>query len=103
MRSTLLTAIAIAASIPAAGCGSDDDGAGSADASGNGTDRAFVAEMIPHHEGAVTMGKAELEKGADPELKALAEDIIRAQEREIAQMQEHLGDPGADHGAGHSG
>ena len=59
--------------------------------------------MIPHHEGAVTMGKAEIAKGKDPELKALAEDIITAQEREITEMREHLGEDGTtttEHGAG---
>ncbi len=57
-------------------------------------DRAFIQMMIPHHEGAITMAKAELAKGKDPELKRLAEDIIAAQQREIAQMREHLGEPG---------
>jgi uncharacterized protein (DUF305 family) len=61
-------------------------------------DRAFIEMMIPHHEGAVTMAKAELDKGEDPELKALAEDIISAQEREINEMREHLGGAPADHG-----
>lgn len=50
-------------------------------------DPAFVKMMIPHHEGAVIMAKAELAKGADPELKALAQDIIDAQEREIEEMR----------------
>lgn len=57
-------------------------------------DRAFIQMMIPHHEGAVTMAKAEIAKGKDPQLKMLAEDIITAQEREIAQMREHLGENG---------
>ena len=50
-------------------------------------DPAFLEMMIPHHEGAVTMAKAELARGADPELKALAQDIIDAQEREIEEMR----------------
>ena len=57
-------------------------------------DRAFIQMMIPHHEGAVAMAKAEIAKGKEPELKALAEDIITAQQREITEMREHLGEQG---------
>ena len=54
-------------------------------------DKAFLEMMIPHHIGAIEMAKAELAKGQDPELKALAQDIVEAQEREIDQMRERLG------------
>jgi len=74
-------------------------------------DKAFIEMMVPHHEGAIEMAKAELAKGADPELKALAQDIIDAQQREITAMREHLGEDGAQDDAhddssedsGHSG
>jgi uncharacterized protein (DUF305 family) len=35
-------------------------------------DKAFVDMMVPHHQDAVQMARAEIAKGADPELKSLA-------------------------------
>lgn len=51
-------------------------------------DLAFLDAMIPHHQGAVAMARACAEKAQHAEIKALAEEILRDQTREIAQMQE---------------
>ncbi len=53
-------------------------------------DRDFVAGMLPHHQGAVDMAKIVLAFGKDPEVRKLAESIIKAQEQEIAWMNSWL-------------
>ena len=51
-------------------------------------DLRFIDSMIPHHEGAVVMAKAAQQKSQRPEIQTLATDIIKAQDKEIAQMQQ---------------
>ena len=53
-------------------------------------DAAFVRAMIPHHQGAIDMAKAVLAHGKDNEVRAWANQIIKAQEAEIAGMQAWL-------------
>ena len=50
----------------------------------------FVKGMIPHHQAAVDMAKVVLAFGKDPEVKKVAEGVIKAQDAEIAWMKEWL-------------
>ncbi|OYX52871.1 hypothetical protein B7Y92_04565 [Candidatus Saccharibacteria bacterium 32-50-13] len=50
-------------------------------------DRNFIANMIAHHEGAVTMAQLALTNAKHQELKDMANDIISAQNGEISQMK----------------
>ncbi|MCZ8547924.1 DUF305 domain-containing protein [Mesorhizobium qingshengii] len=53
-------------------------------------DVAFVQAMIPHHQGAIDMARAVLQFGKDDQVKGWANQIITAQQAEIAAMQEWL-------------
>jgi uncharacterized protein (DUF305 family) len=56
---------------------------GKADA---GFDVRFLDAMIPHHQGAVTMGQDLLKKSKRPQMKKLAQNIIKSQQAEIDLM-----------------
>jgi uncharacterized protein (DUF305 family) len=56
---------------------------GKADA---GFDVRFLDAMIPHHQGAVTMGQDALLKSKRPQMKKFAQNIIKSQQAEIDLM-----------------
>ncbi|MFL6838137.1 MAG: DUF305 domain-containing protein [Bradyrhizobium sp.] len=55
-------------------------------------DRDFVAMMVPHHQGAIDMAKAELKYGHNEQLRRLAQQIVATQQREITIMQDAVND-----------
>lgn len=56
--------------------------------SGSDFDRNFIDAMIPHHQSAVKMGRQALNRAGHQEIKTMAQNIISAQEREIAQLEQ---------------
>ena len=59
-----------------------------ADAPMNGdVDHDFATMMMPHHQGAIDMAKAELRYGKDPVMRRLAQEILVDQQSEIDAMQ----------------
>ncbi|RKD15167.1 DUF305 domain-containing protein [Pelobium manganitolerans] len=52
------------------------------------SDRQYIKAMIPHHSSAILVSQEA--KLKDPELKRLAEQIIRSQEKEITEMKQML-------------
>ena len=86
-------------------------------------DRAFIDEMIGHHQGAIRMGRAVREQTEDEELRSLANAIVSAQSEEINRMNRwraawygapspsggvpdeagRPGDSGGEHEGGHTG
>ncbi len=57
-------------------------------ASGNAFDLMFLDMMTPHHQGAITMAREALSRAEQPEIKQIAQQIIRAQESEIEMMNQ---------------
>ena len=51
-------------------------------------DLRFIDGMTPHHEGAIAMAQEALQKSTRPEIKQLAQNIINAQEKEIAELKQ---------------
>jgi uncharacterized protein (DUF305 family) len=61
-------------------------GMASIKASGD-NDADFVRFMLPHHQAALDMAKAELKNGKDPQMRRLAQEIVTDQQSEIELMQ----------------
>jgi uncharacterized protein (DUF305 family) len=53
-------------------------------------DRDFLAQMIPHHEGAIEMSRVLLKDGVRPDVRRLAQEIIAHQQNEIDMMKRWL-------------
>lgn len=59
--------------------------------SGDAFDKAFLAEMIDHHQGAIDMANLAKQNAKHDEIKKMADDIIAAQTSEIKQMRSWQG------------
>lgn len=55
---------------------------------GDDFDKAFIATMIEHHQGAIDMAKLSNKQAKHQEIKDLSQAIIEAQEKEIANMRQ---------------
>lgn len=73
-----------------AGMMSDADMTALAATKGKAFDRKFAELMIAHHEGAVEMAKTEQKNGSDAAAKKVADDVVRTQAAEIAQLKKIL-------------
>ena len=51
------------------------------------SDVDFLKLMLPHHQAAIDMAKAQLLYGKDPQMRRLAQEIITDQQSEIELMQ----------------
>ncbi len=51
-------------------------------------DMRFIDGMIEHHEGAIDMANQALKSSDRPEIKNMANDIIKAQSDEITQLKQ---------------
>lgn len=54
---------------------------------GDDFDKAFIAEMIVHHQGAIDMANLAKQNAKHDEIKNLANDIVTAQTKEINEMK----------------
>ena len=66
---------------------SDQDMKDLAAARGKAFDRKFAELMIAHHDGAVAMAKDEQRNGRNATARKLADDVVRTQSAEVAQLR----------------
>jgi uncharacterized protein (DUF305 family) len=69
------------------GSESTDNASGMLMENGKYSDERFIDAMVPHHQGAIEMAQVALENAEHPEILALAEEIVAAQETEIGQLK----------------
>ncbi|MFD3660856.1 DUF305 domain-containing protein [Streptomyces sp. NPDC058659] len=73
-----------------AGMMSEQDMKDLAAVKGEAFDRKFAELMIAHHDGAVDMAKDEQKNGRNASAKKLADDVVRTQSAEIAELRKIL-------------
>jgi uncharacterized protein (DUF305 family) len=54
-------------------------------------DQDFAPMMIPHHQGAIEMARAELRYGRNEQLRRIAQEIVVEQQQEITAMNLAIG------------
>lgn len=100
-RPSLAAVAALTLALLLSACGSDGSSTatsqqtstsapGSSAAAFNDTDIRFTQGMLPHHMQAVRNAEIEIAMGADPKVKAIAQQILDTQEKEIATMRGFL-------------
>ena len=63
------------------------DASGMLTENGEYSDERFIDAMVPHHQGAIDMAQVALENAEHPEILALSEDVVSAQETEMGQLK----------------
>jgi uncharacterized protein (DUF305 family) len=84
-RATLVAALAVAFFVSTA-CGSSASSGGAAKTAP--FDQQFIDMMVPHHQGAVEMARIAQQRAQRPEVKGMAEEVVSAQDAEIARMKQ---------------
>jgi hypothetical protein len=65
-------------------------------------DRDFVAMMMPHHQGAIDLARAEVKYGHNEKLRQLALSMIVEREHEMSVMRNPFGEPATSDTSEHS-